>query len=130
MMFEFKKLPKSLQKILNQVSKEHDFNIKGSLKVVDRNGNKVVYIDNKFETNSSMYRMKDPVEKIISDKTAELPSLIHKVWFHLFGDNVSEFYNIHPKDKDDGSWEIVIENPTCDNWLSVDVFLIPKGFEI
>ena len=129
-MSEFKKLPKSLQKILSKVAKEHDFNIKDSLKVVDRNGNKAVYIDNKFETNSIMYRMKDPVEKIIADKTSELPDLIHKVGCHLFGDNVSEFFNIHPNDKDDGSWEIAIENPVCGDWLSVDVFLIPKGFEI
>ena len=93
-MFEFKKLPKSLQKILNKVAKEHDFNIKDSLKVVDREGIKVVNTDNKFETNSIMYRMKDPVEKIIADKTSELPGLIHKVGCHLFGDKVSEFLSV------------------------------------
>jgi hypothetical protein len=74
--------------------------------------------------------MNDEVEKIIENKTSEFPTLIHTIGMHLFGDNVSEFYNNHPLDKGPGSWEIIIENLKCNDWLEVDVFLIPIDFEI
>ena len=70
------------------------------------------------------------IEDIISNQSSELPLVLNKVGAHLFGDNVNEYQKIYENDKGDGSWEILIENPICEDWLTVDVFLIPTGFEI
>ena len=130
MSFDFKKLPKSLKKVLNDAGKQYDIKVKDYLNIVEKDGKKVIYIDYPFDSAPHMYRMNDEVEKIIENKTSELPALIHTIGTTLFGDNVSEFYNNHPADKGSGSWEIIIENLTCNDWLEVDVFLIPIDFEI
>jgi hypothetical protein len=96
-----------------------------------KEGRNVVYIDFKFEQNEMMYDVFDTsIEDIISNQSSELPLLINKVGAYLFGDNVNEYQKIYENDKGDGSWEILIENPICEDLLTVDVFLITTGFEI
>ena len=131
MSYNFKNLPKSLKKTLKTVSKNYDFKIEDCLVLTEKEGKNVVYIDFKFEQNEMMYDAFDTsIEDIISNQSSELPLLINKVGAYLFGDNVNEYQKIYENDKGDGSWEILIENPICEDWLTVDVFLIPTGFEI
>ena len=131
MSFNFKNLPKSLKKTLKTVSKDYDFKVEDCLVLTEKEGRNVIYIDFKFEQNEMMYDIfGTSIEDIISNQSSELPLLLNKVGAHLFGDNVNEYQKIHENDKGDGSWEILIENPICDDWLTVDVFLIPTGFEI
>ena len=131
MSYNFKNLPKSLKKTLKTVSKNYDFKIEDCLVLTEKEGKNVVYIDFKFEQNEMMYDVFDTsIEDIISNQSSELPLLLNKVGAHLFGDNVNEYQKIYENDKGDGSWEILIENPICDDWLTVDVFLIPTDFEI
>ena len=131
MSYNFKNLPKSLKKTLKTVSKNYDFKIEDCLVLTEKEGRNVVYIDFKFEQNEMMYDAFDTsIEDIISNQSSELPLLINKVGAYLFGDNVNEYQKIYENDKGDGSWEILIENPICEDWLTVDVFLIPTGFEI
>ena len=131
MSYNFKNLPKSLKKTLKTVSKNYDFKIEDCLVLTEKEGKNVVYIDFKFEQNEMMYDVFDTsIEDIISNQSSELPLLINKVGAYLFGDNVNEYQKIYENDKGDGSWEILIENPICEDWLTVDVFLIPTGFEI
>ena len=49
---------------------------------------------------------------------------------HLFGNNVDEFFNIRENDNGEGKWEIILENPKVEDWLTIDVYLIPIEFEI
>ena len=131
MSYNFKNLPKSLKKTLKTVSKNYDFKIEDCLVLTEKEGKNVVYIDFKFEQNEMMYDVFDTsIEDIISNQSSELPLLINKVGAYLFGDNVNEYQKIYENDKGDGSWEILIENPICEDWLTVDVFLIPTDFEI
>ena len=131
MSYNFKNLPKSLKKTLKTVSKNYDFKIEDCLVLTEKEGKNVVYIDFKFEQNEMMYDVFDTsIEDIISNQSSELPLLINKVGAYLFGDNVNEYQKIYENDKGDGSWEILIENLICDDWLTVDVFLIPTDFEI
>ena len=131
MSYDFKKLPKSLKKTLKTVSKNYDFKVEDCLVLTEKEGRNVVCIDFKFEQNEMMYDVFDTsIEDIISNQSSELPLLINKVGAHLFGDNVNEYQKIYENDKGDGSWEILIENLICDDWLTVDVFLIPTDFEI
>ena len=131
MSYNFKNLPKSLKKTLKTVSKNYDFKIEDCLVLTEKEGKNVVYIDFKFEQNEMMYDVFDTsIEDIISNQSSELPLVLNKVGAHLFGDNVNEYQKIYENDKGDGSWEILIENPICEDWLTVDVFLIPTGFEI
>ena len=131
MSYNFKNLPKSLKKTLKTVSKNYDFKIEDCLVLTEKEGKNVVYIDFKFEQNEMMYDVFDTsLQDIISNQSSELPLLLNKVGAHLFGDNVNEYQKIYENDKGDGSWEILIENPICDDWLTVDVFLIPTDFEI
>ena len=132
MSYDFKKLPKSLKKTLKTVSKNYDFKVEDCLVLTEKEGRNVVYIDFKFDQNKQMYEffLKTNLEDIISNQSSELPLLINKVGAHLFGDNVNEYQKIYENDKGDGSWEILIENPICEDLLTVDVFLITTGFEI
>jgi hypothetical protein len=131
MSYNFKNLPKSLKKTLKTVSKNYDFKIEDCLVLTEKEGKNVVYIDFKFEQNEMMYDVFDTsLEDIISNQSSELPLVLNKVGAHLFGDNVNEYQKIYENDKGDGSWEILIENLFCDDWLTVDVFLIPTNFEI
>jgi len=131
MSYNFKNLPKSLKKTLKTVSKNYDFKIEDCLVLTEKEGKNVVYIDFKFEQNEMMYDVFDTsLEDIISNQSSELPLVLNKVGAHLFGDNVNEYQKIYENDKGDGSWEILIENLICDDWLTVDVFLIPTDFEI
>jgi hypothetical protein len=131
MSYNFKNLPKSLKKTLKTVSKNYDFKIEDCLVLTEKEGKNVVYIDFKFEQNEMMYDVFDTsIEDIISNQSSELPLVLNKVGAHLFGDNVNEYQKIYENDKGDGSWEILIENLICDDWLTVDVFLIPTDFEI
>ena len=131
MSYNFKNLPKSLKKTLKTVSKNYDFKIEDCLVLTEKEGKNVVYIDFKFEQNEMMYDVFDTsLQDIISNQSSELPLVLNKVGAYLFGDNVNEYQKIYENDKDDGSWEILIENLICDDWLTVDVFLIPTGFEI
>ena len=99
--------------------------------MTEKEGKNVVYIDFKFEQNEMMYDVFDTsLQDIISNQSSELPLVLNKVGAHLFGDNVNEYQKIYENDKGDGSWEILIENLICDDWLTVDVFLIPTDFEI
>ena len=131
MSYNFKNLPKSLKKTLKTVSKNYDFKVEDCLVLTEKEGRNVVYIDFKFEQNEMMYDVFDTsLQDIISNQSSELPLVLNKVGAHLFGDNVNEYQKIYENDKGDGSWEILIENPICDDWLTVDVFLIPTDFEI
>ncbi|MDC0195459.1 hypothetical protein OAJ80_00840 [Candidatus Thioglobus sp.] len=131
MSYNFKNLPKSLKKTLKTVSKNYDFKIEDCLVLTEKEGKNVVYIDFKFEQNEMMYDVFDTsLQDIISNQSSELPLVLNKVGAHLFGDNVNEYQKIYENDKGDGSWEILIENLICDDWLTVDVFLIPTDFEI
>mgnify|MGYP003971977307 FL=1 len=131
MSYNFKNLPKSLKKTLKTVSKNYDFKIEDCLVLTEKEGKNVVYIDFKFEQNEMMYDVFDTsLEDIISNQSSELPLVLNKVGAHLFGDNVNEYQKTYENDKGDGSWEILIENLICDDWLTVDVFLIPTDFEI
>ena len=131
MSYNFKNLPKSLKKTLKTVSKNYDFKIEDCLVLTEKEGKNVVYIDFKFEQNEMMYDVFDTsLQDIISNQSSELPLVLNKVGAHLFGDNVNEYQKIYENDKDDGSWEILIENLICDDWLTIDVFLIPTDFEI
>ena len=131
MSYNFKNLPKSLKKTLKTVSKDYDFKVEDCLVLTEKEGRNVIYIDFKFEQNEMMYDVFDTsLEDIISNQSSELPLVLNKVGAHLFGDNVNEYQKIYENDKGDGSWEILIENLICDDWLTVDVFLIPTDFEI
>ena len=132
MKFSFNKLPKSLKKVLTKTGNTQGIKVKDYFKKVERDGQIVIQIDYKFEHNYHMYQsfFEEELKNIVNKKTFEFPKLMHRVGTFLFGDNVENFYNIHENDNGEGNWEIIIENPSIKDWLSVDVYLIPKKFQI
>ena len=130
MKLSYSKLPKSLKKVFNNTNKTQGIKIKDYLRQVEKDGQQVFHIDYKFEHNYFQYQsfFDGDLKKIISEKTTEFEKLIHTIGSHLFGDNVENFYNSHTNDDGLGKWEIIIENPSIEDWLSVDVYLVPSGF--
>ncbi len=133
MLFSYEDLPGSLIDILDEVAYNYDIEIKDYMKIVKKNGSNVIFLDYRFKQNYHNWSdwINGDAKKIITDRTSELPTLLHKIGVHLFGDNVKIFYNIHKDNRNGSEWEILIENAICeDDWLGVDVYLIPKGIEI
>ena len=78
---------------------------------------------------------RDKLEKMFSEKTSEYDQLIEQIGIFLFSknwnNNIDQFFNILENDDGEGKWEIIIENARIiENWLNVDVYLVPIGFEI
>ncbi len=144
MKVSFNKLPKSLKKILDDYRKSEGISTKDMIKKVKKNGQLVLKINYPFPHNWVMYNdtindegvlisndeWKDKLKNLLSKKTSEHYKFIEKIGIHLFGNNVDKFFNILENDDGEGKWEIVLENPKVEDWLTVDVYLVPIDFEI
>ena len=114
------------------------------IKKVEKNDQVVIKINYNFPHNWVMYNYilndkgelisdeewKDKLENFFSEKNSEYYKFIEQVGTHLFGNNVDEFFNIRENDNGEGKWEIILENPKVEDWLTIDVYLIPIDFEI
>ena len=142
------KLPKPLKKILNEYRKSEGISAKEMIEKVEKNGQVVLKVNYPFPHNWVMYNhtlndkgelisneeWKDKLKKIFSEKTSDYDQLIEQIGIFLFSkqwnDNCDRFFNILENDDGQGKWEIIIENPKVEDWLSVDVYLVPIGFKI
>ena len=152
------KLPKPLKKILNEYRKDEGISAREMIEKVEKNGQAVLKVNYPFPHNWVMYRgalnafndkgelisdeeWRDKLEKMFSEKTSEYDQLIEQIGTQLFSkywnNNLDKFFNILENDDGEGKWEIIIENPRIiehpeigGDWLNVDVYLVPIGFEI
>ena len=152
------KLPKPLKKILNEYRKDEGISAKEMIEKVEKNGQIVLKVNYPFPHNWVMYKgvlnafndkgelisdeeWRDKLEKMFSEKTSEYEQLIEQIGTQLFSkywnNNLDQFFNILENDDGEGKWEINIENPRIienpeigGDWLNVDVYLAPIGFEI
>ena len=143
------KLPKPLKKILNEYRKDEGISAKEMIEKVEKNGQVVLKVNFPFPHNWSMYNhtlndkgelisdeeWRDKLEKMFSEKTSEYDQLIQRIGTQLFSkywnNNLDQFFNVLENDDGEGKWEIIIENARIiENWLNVDVYLVPIGFEI
>ena len=152
------KLPKPLKKILNEYRKDEGISAKEMIEKVEKKGQVVLKVNYPFPHNWVMYRgalnafndkgelisdeeWRDKLEKMFSEKTSEYDQLIEQIGIFLFSknwnNNIDQFFNILENDDGEGKWEIIIENPRIiehpeigGDWLNVDVYLVPIGFEI
>ena len=144
MKVSYNKLPKSLKKELDVYRKSEGISTKDMIKKVEKNDQVVIKINYNFPHNWVMYNnilndkgelisdeeWKDKLEKFFSEKNSEYYKFIEQVGTHLFGNNVDEFFNIRENDNGEGKWEIILENPKVEDWLTIDVYLMPIDFEI
>ena len=144
MKVSYNKLPKSLKKELDDFRKSEGISTKDMIKKVEKNDQVVIKINYNFPHNWVMYNnilndkgelisdeeWKDKLENFFSEKNSEYYKFIEQVGTHLFGNNVDEFFNIRENDNGEGKWEIILENPKVEDWLTIDVYLIPIDFEI
>ena len=144
MKVSYNKLPKSLKKELDDYRKSEGISTKDMIIKVEKNDQVVIKINYNFPHNWVMYNnilndkdelvsneeWKDKLEKFFSEKNSEYYKFIEQVGTHLFGNNVDEFFNIRENDNGEGKWEIILENPKVEDWLTIDVYLIPIEFEI
>ena len=144
MKVSYNKLPKSLKKELDDYRKSEGISTKDMIKKVEKNDQVVIKINYNFPHNWVMYNnilnekgelisdeeWKDKLENFFSEKNSEYYKFIEQVGTHLFGNNVDEFFNIRENDNGEGKWEIILENPKVEDWLTIDVYLIPIDFEI
>ena len=144
MKISYNKLPKSLKKILDDYRKPEGISTKDMIKKVEKNDQVVLKINYNFPHNWVMYNdilndegvlisddeWKDKLKNFFSEKNSEHYNFIEKVGIHLFGNNVDKFFNIRENDDGEGKWEIVLENPKVEDWLTIDVYLVPIDFEI
>jgi len=144
MKVSYNKLPKSLKKELDEYRKSEGISTKDMIKKVEKNDQVVIKINYNFPHNWVMYNnilndkgelisdeeWKDKLENFFSEKNSEYYKFIEQVGTHLFGNNVDEFFNIRENDNGEGKWEIILENPKVEDWLTIDVYLIPIDFEI
>ena len=144
MKVSYNKLPKSLKKELDVFRKSEGISTKDMIKKVEKNDQVVIKINYDFPHNWVMYNnilndkdelisdeeWKDKLENFFSEKNSEYYKFIEQVGTHLFGNNVDEFFNIRENDDGEGKWEIFLENPKIEDWLTIDVYLIPIDFEI
>ena len=144
MKVSYNKLPKSLKKELDDYRKSEGISTKDMIKKVEKNDQVVIKINYNFPHNWVMYNnifnekgelisdeeWKDKLENFFSEKNSEYYKFIEQVGTHLFGNNVDEFFNIRENDDGEGKWEIILENPKVEDWLTIDVYLIPIDFEI
>ena len=144
MKVSYNKLPKSLKKELDDYRKSEGISTKDMIKKVEKNDQVVIKINYNFPHNWVMYNnilndkgelisdeeWKDKLEKFFSEKNSEYYKFLEQVGTHLFGNNVDEFFNIRENDNGEGKWEIILENPKVEDWLTIDVYLIPIDFEI
>ena len=144
MKVSYNKLPKSLKKELDDYRKPEGISTKDMIKKVEKNDQVVIKINYNFPHNWVMYNnilndkgelisdeeWKDKLENFFSEKNSEYYKFIEQVGTHLFGNNVDEFFNIRENDNGEGKWEIILENPKVEDWLTIDVYLIPIDFEI
>lgn len=144
MKVSYNKLPKSLKKELDDYRKSEGISTKDMIKKVEKNDQVVIKINYNFPHNWVMYNnilndkgelisdeeWKDKLKNFFSEKNSEYYKFIEQVGTHLFGNNVDEFFNIRENDNGEGKWEIILENPKVEDWLTIDVYLIPIDFEI
>ena len=144
MKVSYNKLPKSLKKELDDYRKSEGISTKDMIKKVEKNDQVVIKINYNFPHKWVMYNnilndkgelisdeeWKDKLENFFSEKNSEYYKFIEQVGTHLFGNNVDEFFNIRENDNGEGKWEIILENPKVEDWLTIDVYLIPIDFEI
>ena len=144
MKVSYNKLPKSLKKELDEYRKSEGISTKDMIIKVEKNDQVVIKINYNFPHNWVMYNnilndkgelisdeeWKDKLENFFSEKNSEYYKFIEQVGTHLFGNNVDEFFNIRENDNGEGKWEIILENPKVEDWLTIDVYLIPIDFEI
>ena len=144
MKVSYNKLPKSLKKELDDYRKSEGISTKDMIKKVEKNDQVVIKINYNFPHNWVMYNnilndkgelisdeeWKDKLENFFSEKNSEYYKFIEQVGTHLFGNNVDKFFNIRENDNGEGKWEIILENPKVEDWLTIDVYLIPIDFEI
>ena len=144
MKVSYNKLPKSLKKELDDYRKSEGISTKDMIKKVEKNDQVVLKINYDFPHNWVMYNnilndkgelisdeeWKDKLKKFFSEKNSEYYKFIEQVGTHLFGNNVDKFFNIRENDDGEGKWEIILENPKVEDWLTIDVYLIPIDFEI
>ena len=144
MKVSYNKLPKSLKKELDDFRKSEGISTKDMIKKVEKNDQVVIKINYNFPHNWVMYNnilndkgelisdeeWKDKLENFFSEKNSEYYKFIEQVGTHLFGNNVDKFFNIRENDNGEGKWEIILENPKVEDWLTIDVYLIPIDFEI
>ena len=144
MKVSYNKLPKSLKKELDDYRKSEGISTKDMIKKVEKNDQVVLKINYDFPHNWVMYNnilndegvlisddeWKDKLKIFFSEKNSEYYKFIEQVGTHLFGNNVDKFFNIRENDDGEGKWEIILENPKVEDWLTIDVYLIPIDFEI
>ena len=144
MKVSYNKLPKSLKKELDDYRKSEGISTKDMIKKVEKNDQVVIKINYNFPHNWVMYNnilndkgelisdeeWKDKLKNFFSEKNSEYYKFIEQVGTHLFGNNVDEFFNIRENDNGEGKWEIILENPKVEDWLTIDVYLMPIDFEI
>ena len=144
MKVSYNKLPKSLKKELDDYRKSEGISTKDMIKKVEKNDQVAIKINYNFPHNWVMYNnilndkgelisdeeWKDKLKNFFSEKNSEYYKFIEQVGTHLFGNNVDEFFNIRENDNGEGKWEIILENPKVEDWLTIDVYLIPIDFEI
>ena len=144
MKVSYNKLPKSLKKELDDYRKSEGISTKDMIIKVEKNDQVVIKINYNFPHNWVMYNnilnekgelisdeeWKDKLENFFSEKNSEYYKFIEQVGTHLFGNNVDKFFNIRENDDGEGKWEIILENPKVEDWLTIDVYLIPIDFEI
>ena len=144
MKVSYNKLPKSLKKELDDYRKSEGISTKDMIIKVEKNDQVVIKINYNFPHNWVMYNnilnekgelisdeeWKDKLKNFFSEKNSEYYKFIKQVGTHLFGNNVDEFFNIRENDNGEGKWEIILENPKVEDWLTIDVYLIPIDFEI
>ena len=136
MKVSYNKLPKSLKKELDDYRKSEGISTKDMIKKVEKNydfpHNWVMYnnILNDEGVLISDDEWKDKLKNFFSEKNSEYYKFIEQVGTHLFGNNVDKFFNIRENDNGEGKWEIILENPKVEDWLTIDVYLIPIDFEI
>ena len=144
MKVSYNKLPKSLKKELDDYRKSEGISTKDMIIKVEKNDQVVIKINYNFPHNWVMYNnilndkgelvsneeWKDKLKNFFSKKNSEYYKFIEQVGTHLFGNNVDKFFNIRENDDGEGKWEIILENPKVEDWLTIDVYLIPIEFEI
>ena len=144
MKVSYNKLPKSLKKELDDYRKPEGISTKDMIKKIEKNDQAVIKINYNFPHNWVMYNnilndegvlisdeeWKDKLKIFFSEKNSEYYKFIEQVGTHLFGNNVDKFFNIRENDDGEGKWEIILENPKVEDWLTIDVYLIPIDFEI
>ena len=144
MKVSYNKLPKSLKKDMDQYRKLEGISTKDMIKKVEKNDQVVIKINYNFPHNWVMYNnilndegvlisdeeWKDKLKNFFIEKNSEYYKFIEQVGTHLFGNNVDKFFNIRENDDGKGKWEIILENPKVEDWLTIDVYLIPIDFEI